>query len=174
MVLWNMGEGAVKEKFKARGATARTDRCDLAMNYSELTSTTRKLKIVKSRYGTRETTLTLRFMGDLGFELVEPPAEADLSTVRVLRREIVEILREGQKSRGELIGVLGQEDLVDKALYGLVQAREVTRVKRGVYGLPAASEARDLEGPGVDAGSHGSVEDVIHGSGEDRKTNEEE
>jgi archaellum biogenesis ATPase FlaH len=33
--LWNMGQGNIAEKFKARGATARIDRTDLALNYTE-------------------------------------------------------------------------------------------------------------------------------------------
>ena len=33
LVLWNMGQGNVKDKFKAQGATARVDRSDLGMNY---------------------------------------------------------------------------------------------------------------------------------------------
>lgn len=35
LALWNMGEGYVKEKFKARGATARLDTVDVGLNYTE-------------------------------------------------------------------------------------------------------------------------------------------
>ena len=76
IALWNMGEGNVKDKFRARGATARIDRSDLALNYMELTENTRQLKVVKSRYGTVGISLNLRFAGEMGLEAVDGSDDA--------------------------------------------------------------------------------------------------
>ena len=144
--LWNMGEGNVKEKFKARGATARIDRSDLVMNYSEVTDNTRHLKIVKSRYGSLGISLTLRFAGDMGFEAVDTQDGPSPSRISQLQREIRELLQTGRKRRQELIAVLGNEDMVDKALHKMEQAGELTKVHRGIYQLKVSSEPPNLGG----------------------------
>ena len=148
ITLWNMGEGNVKEKFKARGATARIDRSDLVMNYSEVTDTTRQIKIVKSRYGSLGISLTLRFAGDMGFEAVDTQDGPSSSGISQFQREIRELLQTGRKRRQELITVLGNEDMVDKALYRMAQAGEVTRPQRGIYELKVSSEPPNLGGSG--------------------------
>ena len=142
--LWNMGEGNVKEKFKARGATARIDRSDLALNFVELTDTTRQLKVVKSRYGTRGLALTLRFAGDLGFEAVDTEDPTGPSAIITMEQRIKELIPTGQKTRKELVSVLGNEDLADKALHRLVLAGELRRVKRGLYEAIVSSEPPNI------------------------------
>jgi len=137
VALWNMGGGNPKEKFKARGATARLDRVDVAINYTEITDKTRQVKIVKSRYGTLGNVYALQFKGDLGFD------SADLTQLTGGPTEISEIknrlralMRDGEKKRKDLVERFpGKEALVDKALGEMLKAGEIDRPKRGTYRL---------------------------------------
>jgi len=141
VVLWNMGQGNVKDKFKARGATARIDRSDLALNYIELNDNTRQLKVVKSRYGTVNEVLTLRFAGDMGFESVEGSGGITQSAIAAMTLKVKDELRSGVMTRLQLIAALGNEDLLDKVLSRLVSAGEIFRPKRGSYELVVSSES---------------------------------
>ena len=146
VVLWNMGEGNVKEKFKARGATARSDRSDVALNYSEVTERTRQLKVVKSRYGTRGMSLTLWFSGDMGFEEVETSGDLTVSEIHRYMDVIRRMSFDWQTTRQELVSVLPNEDILDKAVSRLIHGRELRRVTRGVYEGTVSSELPNLGG----------------------------
>ena len=50
-------------------------------------------------------------------------------------------LRSGVMTRQELIAKLGNDDLLDKALSRLVDAREIAKPKRGSYELVVSSES---------------------------------
>ena len=163
IALWNMGEGQVKEKFRARGATARLDRVDLGLNYKELLPDTRQLKIVKSRYGTLGRSLTLKFAGDMGFEPVETgddPAASRLAQKQVAVSEfLMERSRGGQEvvSRREIVEALGDEDLLDKAMRRMVLGGQVGKVGRGRYRLPVSSEPPSVDGSEDRKGSAGNA-----------------
>ena len=53
-------------------------------------------------------------------------------------------LRSGVMTRQELIAKLGNDDLLDKALSRLVNAREIAKPKRGSYELVVSSESFPL------------------------------
>ena len=143
--LWNMGEGHVKEKFRARGATARLDRTDLGLNYTELTDTTRQLKVVKSRYGTLGLTVAVKFAGDMGFEAIQGTDGQTPSNIAKKQEELRTFLGDGRpRQRKELVSALDNEDLVDKALKNMRLGGEVDRPKRGVYQLRVSSEPPSL------------------------------
>jgi len=156
VVTWNMGEGNVKERFKARGATARVDRSDLVLNYTGLTDNTRQLKIVKSRYGTLNKVLTLRFAGELGFEAVDANITSTPSAIDDLVRMVKDKLQFGVMTRKELVDSLGNDDLLDKVLGRLVKAGEVCRPKRGSYELVVSSESPNLREKDSEETSDGS------------------
>ena len=156
VVTWNMGEGNVKERFKARGATARVDRSDLVLNYTGLTENTRQLKIVKSRYGTLNKVLTLRFAGELGFEAVDANIIANPSAVADLARTVKDKLQFGVMTRKELVATLGNDDLLDKALGRLFKAGEVRRPKHGSYELVVSSVSPNLREKDSEETSDGS------------------
>ena len=150
IVMWNMGEGNIKEKFKARGATARIDRADLTINYKELTDTTRQLKVVKSRYSTLNQCITVRFAGELGFEAVEGQSAAPTARIPQLQAMAREALTSGRKTRQELIALSpGEEDLMDKAMSKMFLACEVTKPERAVYELAVSSESPNLMDSGI-------------------------
>ena len=76
----------------------------------------------------------------------------------MLQFEILDILEEGPKERKELIEVLGNEDLLDKALNRLVKAKQIDKPTRGIYALPAPSKVQadddlGLAGPTWDGDS---------------------
>ena len=141
---WNMGEGYVKEKFKARGATARLDRVDLGLNYTEVSDTRRKLTIVKSRYGNMKESITVEFAGDFGFEAVEG-VTARPSDTQVIGAYILRLVSEGPKSRQELLTALRpmgiKDNLVDKVLGDLCSQGKLRRTGRGMYALPESSDS---------------------------------
>ena len=151
-----MGQGNVKDKFKARGATARIDRSDLALNYIELNDNTRQLKVVKSRYPTLNEVLTLRFAGDMGFEAVEGGGGITQGAIADMTIKVKDELRSGVMTRQELIAKLGNDDLLDKALGRLVKAGEVCRPKRGSYELVVSSESPNLREEDSEETSDGS------------------
>jgi len=156
VVLWNMGQGNVKDKFKARGATARVDRSDLGMNYIELNDNTRQLKIVKSRYATINEVLTLRFAGDMGFESLEGSGGITQTAIAAMSIKVKDELRSGVMTRQELVATLGNDDLLDKALSRLVSAGEIFRPKRGSYELVVSSESPTPRGKDSEETSDGS------------------
>ena len=55
-------------------------------------------------------------------------------------------LRSGVMTRQELIAKLGNDDLLDKALSRLVNAREIAKPKRGSYQLVVSSESPTSRG----------------------------
>ena len=144
IAMWNMGEGKIKEKFRARGATARIDRSDLTLNYTHLADNKRRLKIVKSRYGTLGRDLKVGFAGELGFELVEGAAEPT-AKIEQLQAKLKDALQDGRKERKELVALApGEDALIDKALRKMVVAGDIIKPQRGVYELPTSSEPPTL------------------------------
>lgn len=146
VAIWNMGEVKVKEKFRARGATARLDRADLALNYSESSATTRLLKIVKSRYGSIGESITLQFAGDHGFKAADVLDIAPPSQTQVIEAHIVGLVSERPRSRQELLAAVRQMgisnvNLVDKALGELCTTGKLRRLERGMYALPGSSSS---------------------------------
>lgn len=146
VALWNMGEGYVKEKFRARGATARLDRVDVALNYTEVSETRRKLTIVKSRYGNLRESITVQFAGDLGFKAVAG-VEVSPSQTQLIEAHIVTLVTEREYGRQELLAALKErgftnENLVDKALGTLRRIGKVTSPERGMYALPESSDSQ--------------------------------
>ena len=145
IALWNMGEGQLKAKWRARGATARLDRVDLALNYTELSETERRLQIVKSRYGNLGRDMTVRFAGEYGFEAARVVSIAAPSQTQVIEAHIVNLVSERPHSRQELLAALAKmditnENLVDKALGTLRRTGRVTSPTRGVYALPGSDD----------------------------------
>jgi len=144
--LWNIGEGYVKEKFRARGATARLDRVDVALNYTEVSDTRRKLTIVKSRYGNMKESVTVQFDGDFGFKAVAG-VDVSPSQMQLIEALIVTLVSERPRSRQELLATLNErgfsnENLVDKALGDLCARGKLIRTGRSMYALPESSDSQ--------------------------------
>ena len=147
IALWNMGEGQMKAKWRARGATARLDRVDLALNYTELSETERRLQIVKSRYGNLGRDMTVRFAGEYGFEAARVVSLAAPSQTQVIEAHIMNLDLKRPQSRKELLAALGQvgiskENLIDKALHDLCVKGKLIRTGRGMYALPGSSDSQ--------------------------------
>lgn len=145
IALWNMGEGQLKAKWRARGATARLDRVDLALNYTELSETERRLMIVKSRYGTLGRDMTVRFAGEYGFEAARGISIAAPSQTQLIEAHIMTLVLERPQSRKEILEALRKvditnENLIDKALHDLCVRGKLIRVGRGMYALPGSSD----------------------------------
>jgi len=63
-------------------------------------------------------------------------------------------LRSGVMTRQELIATLGNDDLLDKALSRLVNAREIANPKRGSYKLPMKARTLMTNHQGGTSGRH--------------------
>ena len=66
-------------------------------------------------------------------------------------------LRSGVMTRQELIAKLGNDDLLDKALSRLVNAREIAKPKRGSYRLEVSSESPTPRGTDSEETSDGGT-----------------
>ena len=66
-------------------------------------------------------------------------------------------LRSGVMTRQELIAKPGNDDLLDKALSRLVNAREIAKLKRGSYKLPMKARTLMTNHQGGYIGSHTRV-----------------
>jgi hypothetical protein len=110
----------------------------------EVSDTTRELKIVKSRYGTRGISLTVKFSGDMGFEEVDVPGGQSVSAIMQYQRKIMLMAKTGVRTRKRFLTELDNEDLADKALNRLVRAGKLRRVGRGEYELTVSSEPPNI------------------------------
>ena len=138
IALWNMGEGQMKKKFKARGATARADRSDIVLNYSDSGTDGRRLEVVKSRWpGSVGQKLHLKFAPSLGFQAVDAGDDSPTSKFARLKERLPEIVGQGKKRQEILKQVkaeeLGSGNLIDQALGQLVDEGALRRPDRGTY-----------------------------------------
>ncbi len=142
IAMWNMGEGQMKKKFKARGATARIDRSDVVLNYSgdkgDKTDV-RQLEIVKSRWpGSLGQKLNLKFAPDgLGFQAGDAGDDSPTSKYARLRERLPDIVGQ-RKKRQEIHNQVKAEELgsgnaIDQALGQLVDEGALRRPERGTY-----------------------------------------
>jgi AAA domain len=151
ILVHNAGEGNPKEKFKARGATARVDRADIVMNLDDLGQDKRKLKIVKTRFNDLGATLEFEFAPGLTYKVTKSFSQAPtkqgqmqqrilaaLSTPEVAGKSIE------RKTLAQLLNVSpssAEERLFERALHLLVRDEKVLHPTQGTYGLPGANQA---------------------------------
>jgi hypothetical protein len=136
VLVHNAGEGNVKAKFKARGATARTDRADIVLNLDEAGSTTRRLTVAKSRFGNVNDSIEFQFAGERDYQLTKA-ADQPASLKAAMERRVLDAI--GQLG-GEVKREPGNEErLFDRALSELARGR-LLKPRTGVYALPAASD----------------------------------
>ena len=144
--MWNMGTAHVKDTFKARGATARIDRTDIALNYTRLANGNRRLQVVKSRYSNPGASIELKDAGDLKFEVVKHRDGNEAVKESTKRQEamdaIMAMAEDGDIHRSQCIEVVESEKLADKAISMLRSKGLLDAIGRGVYRINAGSESR--------------------------------
>ena len=144
--MWNMGTSHVKDTFKARGATARIDRTDIALNYTRLANGNRRLQVVKSRYSTPGASIELRDAGELGFEVEkyrDGNEAVNESTKRQEAMDAIMAMAENEDiRRRQCIDVAGSEKLADKAIKSLRDQNLLETIEPGVYRLNVENEGR--------------------------------
>jgi hypothetical protein len=128
LLFHHQGQGNPKAKFRARGATARVDRPDVALNLDEIDNDVRQLSIVKSRYGTRGQSITFRFAADLGFELIPGDDEASPSAYAAASARVIDVVtrRVSRQDLGQLLPTMPPRTL-NEVLTRLVRARKLDR-----------------------------------------------
>lgn len=144
--MWNMGTAHVKDTFKARGATARIDRTDIALNYTRLANGNRRLQVVKSRYSNPGASIELQDAGDLKFEVVKRrdgnEAVNESTKVQKVMDAIMAMAENEDIVRARCIDVAGSEKLADKAISMLHRQGLLERVSSGVYRMHVENETR--------------------------------
>ena len=144
--MWNMGTAHVKDTFKARGATARIDRTDIALNYTRLANGNRRLQVVKSRYSNPGASVELRDAGGLKFEVVKyrdgNEAVNESTQIQEAIDVIMAIPNDGEILRRECIESVGSERLADKAIKSLRDQKLLENIRPGAYRLHVKSEGR--------------------------------
>ena len=144
--MWNMGTGHVKDTFKARGATARIDRTDIALNYTRLANGNRRLQVVKSRYSNPGASIELQDAGDLKFEVVKHRDGNEAVNESTKRQEamdaIMAMAENGDIRRPQCIDAAGSEKLADKAISMLHRQRLLETMSPGVYRMHVENETR--------------------------------
>ena len=144
--MWNMGTAHVKDTFKARGATARIDRTDIALNYTRLANGNRRLQVVKSRYSNPGASIELQDAGDLKFEVVKHrdgnEAVNESTKVQKVMDAIMAMAENEDIVRARCIDVAGSEKLADKAISMLHRQGLLERVSSGVYRMHVENETR--------------------------------
>jgi hypothetical protein len=128
VLLHHQGEGNVKAKFRARGATARVDRCDLAMNLDEVADDVRRLTIVKSRFGTLGQSLRFKFGDDLGYEPLEDAGDLSPSAYAAAEARVLAVVTGivAKKDIGARLPDVPERTL-NEVLRRLVTARKLLR-----------------------------------------------
>ncbi len=159
VVVHNAGrrkEGQRDDKFLSRGATARVDRADVGINFIIKGPTERQLVIKKTRGHDLNTCMTLRFSGDLGYELVEStaPSTGVIAEYRIKSFDFVcERATQGkmETERKEMLGHFKIQErtkeaqALDRALKNNVKAGKLRKTRKGTYALPLQREVVNLE-----------------------------
>jgi archaellum biogenesis ATPase FlaH len=144
IVAHNSGEGNPKEKFKARGATARVDRADIVLNLDNAGRRKRRLKVVKSRFGNLEDSLEFAFTPE-GFDYrLTKSLEQPATKLEAMERTILATMRRAssktalsRKTLAKLVKIdprsMTAWRLFDRALKDLVQDQKLHQPQRGKY-----------------------------------------
>jgi hypothetical protein len=151
----NAGEGNPKEKYKARGASARVDRADQVHNLDDVGPGKRRLKVVKSRFGNLDETIEFAFGEGLNYTLTKPAAGVPSTKQDGLARLVLEAMAKlgepsTEVSRKEIargVNIDAQNDTamkrLDRVLSDLVEDTRLAHMNRGMYALTGGQEQSD-------------------------------
>ena len=133
----------------ARGASARVDRADIVLNYTENSEQERVLTVVKSRGSGLNEKLTVCFSGELGFEVVAGETTVPRTTeIARLQDEAIRVVTEQHDKKQltmtrktimehlEIKDRTGPAQALDRALRKNVTQGKLTRPEKGSYSLP--------------------------------------
>jgi archaellum biogenesis ATPase FlaH len=142
LISHNAGEGNPKEKFKSRGATARSDRPDEILNLDEMGGNKRRLKVVKTRFGNLGDTIEFELTGrDFNYRLLKE-LEQPKSKQDDLERQVQAACEKAgtSLSRQQIATSMGldltsprDERLLDRTLKTLVRQGQLQQPQRGRY-----------------------------------------
>jgi archaellum biogenesis ATPase FlaH len=134
------------DPFAARGASARTDRADVALALHKVGEGRRSLEVVKSRRRNLGERIHFAFDGELGYRLVDPthgPAPRDwgAEAERVVREEqAAGRAAAARKTIQERLGIAdgsAEDRALTRALQKAVEEGLLAKADRGHYALPA-------------------------------------
>ena len=137
------------DKGLARGASARVDRADIVLNYTDGKDQQRVMTVVKCRGRGLNEQLTVRFSGELSFEVVEGETTVPRTTeIARLQDESIRVVTDQRKkgqstmTRKAIMDHLEIKDhtnsaqALDRALRKTVTQGKLTRPEKGSYSLP--------------------------------------
>ncbi len=148
VVIHNSGKrsGKKNEKHLGRGATAREDRADIAINLTVGKNQVRHLKIVKARSGNIGEEMRFRFSEGLDYELLSLPPPGQ-TLVAKLETQVMEhmmalasqgISKVERKTLIEYLSITTEagKQAFDRARRQCSLKGKLVKVKKGVYALP--------------------------------------
>lgn len=147
-------DGGHEAPFAARGASARTDRADVALTLHKGEGTRRSLEVVKSRRKNFGDRIAFEFEGELGYRLLSGTDSQPTRgpAPRDWRAEAVQVVREEhadgrspttRKTIQERVGIVGnsaEDRALTRALKDAVARGQLTQPARGHYALPTAGQ----------------------------------
>ena len=153
LVLHNTGKSDhVQEVWRARGASARLDRADIAINLTEGKDDDWVLKVVKSRFGNIGETIRYKWAENYDYTVVKHDKIAT-GMQRRMELDILDAVPEGQEVKRERIAAqleivpgTSKERLFNRALESLLSQRKL--FKPGRYGYyQKGSPSGETESP---------------------------
>ncbi len=155
IIAHNAGEGNPKEKFKARGATARVDRADEVLNLDETGEGKRRLKVVKSRFGNLGDSLEFAFGPAYTYTLLRGVKDLKTKQQKLVRRILAafrptrrSLSRKQLASKSNInLSSAKQSRRFDRVLKDLVGRRRLSQPQRGLYKLTLSANRQSTGGP---------------------------
>ena len=154
VLVHNTGKPNVNQKkdykFLGRGASTRSDRADVVVNFVLRGDNARQIIIVKTRGRDMGACITFKFAGDLDYELVESGvvspgkiAELQERSAALVRERCVG--GEAETERKDMVHAFGIEtrsdqQALDRALARNLKTDKLAKVRKGVYTLPPPRE----------------------------------
>jgi RecA/RadA recombinase len=143
--------------FLGRGATARSDRADVVLNFLKTGDRKRRITVPKSRQSNKGDKIDVTFSGELGYELDSSPKDSASSSrsIALVARIVAVVQSEsnvGRKSVSTamlrqtlgLTNSTGDKQALTRALGRAVKARELRKLRKGLYALPEAPSAHQI------------------------------
>lgn len=140
------------KKFLGKGATARSDRADIGLNFTAKGDTRRIIQVVKTRGANLNEEIQFEFADGLTYKLIssnspDPTLEASyqVKLIELAREEVgrgVKLIpRKLFMSRLEIQDRTSASQAMDRAFTRNVAIGSMTHPKKGFYGLPDTVEA---------------------------------
>lgn len=135
---WNTGQSRPQEKaFVGRGATARADRADMIVLFSNDTIAGRTMQVIKDKYKESKYSASLTLQPGYGYSLhSESGSDGPVPRSFSAQQKVIIAVVNGARTRKEVVDALApdfSEDSVDRALKALIKEGKLKSEHKGEY-----------------------------------------